>query len=46
MSHGHYKKVCRKCKTIISQCRCADSGKSVTYGICEECAKKQNSTKE
>jgi len=36
----HFKEVCRKCRTVVSQCRCPDPNKKVTYVICEDCLKK------
>ena len=42
MSHGHFKKVCRKCGAVIAQCRCIGP-KTVEYGICEKCAQKNAS---
>lgn len=36
MSHGHYKKVCKECDTIISQCRCRDE-KTVIEVTCDKC---------
>lgn len=38
---GHFKKICKYCKVIIVQCRCADPNKEVIYGICQKCASKR-----
>ena len=35
MSHG--KVICKKCKRTISQCRCIEGCKNITYDICTEC---------
>lgn len=35
MSHG--KILCRSCEKIMSQCRCMNSNKSITYDVCDEC---------
>ena len=34
---GHFKEVCSDCKKIISQCRCSDPNKQVTYSVCASC---------
>ena len=36
-SHGHYKAVCVKCKTVFQQCRC-NGEKEVMKGLCSECS--------
>lgn len=36
MSHGHYKKVCKDCGTIISQCRCMKE-KTIIEATCDKC---------
>jgi hypothetical protein len=40
MSSEHFIKKCRGCKKVIARCRCADPNKVIQWGICEECAKK------
>ena len=38
MSSGeHFKKVCERCYTIISQCRCPSKDKQIVYDICDKC---------
>jgi hypothetical protein len=37
---GHFKEICKMCGTIISQCRCMDCNKEVTYNICDACKQK------
>lgn len=34
---SHYKKVCKVCGDIITQCRCPSPNKTVTYEICKKC---------
>ena len=33
---------CKKCKTIIAQCRCMDCNKIVEYKLCDICEKSEN----
>lgn len=43
MSHtGHFIEKCSKCGKVITQCRCMDANKPVTYGICKECQEKKS----
>lgn len=35
--HNHFKTVCIKCRTVISQCRCISKNKSVLRTICDKC---------
>ena len=38
---GHFKTVCRACKTVVSQCRCPSKDKTVSYvESCSACPKK------
>jgi hypothetical protein len=37
----HYIIKCKKCDTIMGQCRCASPSKSVRYEICENCKAKE-----
>lgn len=34
---SHFKKICKKCNTVIAQCRCMDCNKVIEYGVCEKC---------
>ena len=36
---AHIKHVCKECKIVIQQCRCASVDKTVTFGLCENCSK-------
>lgn len=36
MAHG--KVVCKTCSVIISQCKCIEGHKNVSYGVCANCA--------
>ena len=36
----HFKEVCPTCRTVVSQCRCPDPNKRVTYKICPACVMK------
>lgn len=36
----HFKEICSKCGTVVSQCHCPDPNKKVTYVICGSCLKK------
>ena len=34
----HFIKYCRGCECVITQCRCADPNKTITYGLCSNCS--------
>lgn len=36
---SHFIKLCAYCGTVISQCRCMDKNKPLTYGCCDKCSK-------
>lgn len=36
MSHGHFKKVCKECDTVIAQCRCMRE-KTIIEVTCDKC---------
>jgi len=44
-SGGHYKKVCERCGTIISQCRCPSKDKQIVFGVCDKCRTTKETTK-
>lgn len=33
----HYTELCRKCGTVMGQCRCASPNKVTVYGLCDAC---------
>jgi hypothetical protein len=33
----HYKELCRRCGTLMSQCRCTSPDRSTVYGVCSNC---------
>lgn len=35
---GHFKKVCKKCGVVISQCRCPSKDKTLIYEVCDDCS--------
>lgn len=39
--HGHYQRVCSRCSTMISQCRCAAKDKKTYYEVCNACHQDQ-----
>ena len=41
---SHFIEKCRKCGETMSQCRCADPSKTVTYGICSTCKAEEEQT--
>jgi len=41
IGQGHFKVVCKLCKTVIKQCRCASSTKLVEWEICQSCKEKK-----
>ena len=41
---SHYQTVCRKCKTVVEQCRCPSKDKPTTYvEACPSCLAKAKS---
>ena len=40
--NGHGKIVCKICKEIITQCRCMEGHKHITYIICDKCKSKED----
>ena len=34
---GHGKVICSECRSIISQCRCMEDHKNITYEVCDKC---------
>ena len=34
---GHGITKCKECDRIISQCKCMDKNKPITYSVCSEC---------
>ena len=44
--HNHFIEKCKKCQSIISQCRCIDPKKIIKWSLCQDCAnpKPQTST--
>lgn len=38
---SHFKVICEKCGTVISQCRCMSCDKTTTYEICDKCKKQE-----
>lgn len=36
-NHIHFIVMCRQCKIVISQCRCAEKNKVETYELCNKC---------
>jgi hypothetical protein len=39
-SGEHYTELCRKCGTVMSQCRCLGTNKVTVYGLCDACSGK------
>lgn len=39
--HGHFITICRKCNTVISQCRCVSNDKTIKNGLCNKCAEEE-----
>ena len=33
----HFKRICKKCKTIMDQCRCFNMNKQVILDLCDSC---------
>jgi len=42
--HSHFITKCSCCDTVIAQCRCIDTNKTVLYELCITCRQKEQST--
>ena len=40
----HFKIICRKCKTVINQCRCFNLNKKIRYDVCQKCNEEEGKT--
>jgi hypothetical protein len=38
----HFIKYCKNCGIVMEQCRCPMKDKTIKYGICDKCKKKEN----
>lgn len=37
MQNHHYRKVCRICFHVITECRCPSKDKEIIWDICDDC---------